>query len=255
MALRGARRALAMGVIGGARQTYESFAQSFVSAGTLPIWLRFRETAGTTITNSGSGGATYNGTLAGTPGFAATGQLGAGEALTYNGTDTEITIPANAAVVNTWTSITVAMLVKMASAGESNFGRLFGNFKGILNYLQFNGSANALDLAVDTNGTDGRATTSAGVGTDWIWLFYTYSHTGDKTPRLYKGINGAVTEKPYSVQTPATGALSSATVVLSVGNNGSQSQTLNGLYDEFMVFTKVLSAAEMLNLVTLSGLT
>src|SRR5690554_5596660 len=61
------------------------------------IWLRMRETTGTTAVNAGSGGATLNGTISGAITLGQIGKLGANDAFDYaTSSDGAITIPNHA---------------------------------------------------------------------------------------------------------------------------------------------------------------
>jgi hypothetical protein len=83
-----------------------------------------------------------------------------------------------------------------------------------------------------------------------------YNDAGDRKVHIHIGASGAVGECAYSTQTAATGTLSNLSgsgYNLYIGNIYDQSGTFDGLIDEVLCFNKVLTAAQMLQIVRLSG--
>lgn len=243
------RRAL----LGGA--SYASTLQSFVDAGTLPLWLRFRETSGTTAANAGSSGATLNATW--TPGVGSvgqTGKLGANEAYLYDALNSKATI-ADATSIASAAVFTQAVLIRPATAGESNSGAFMYWDSNTQAYFKIDSNLNAVNVRVDTDATSantlGTLTLAANT---WQWVFATYDNAGDRKLRLYKGVGGAVTEATaYGAQTAATGNLIAQGTALVIGNRSANDNTFDGLFDEALRFNIVLSSAQMLQIVQQSG--
>lgn len=229
-------------------QKYEAYITSLAPL----LWLRLRETSGTTPVNSGSlAGLTITWT-AGAGALGQTGQLGANEAYDFDALASIITIAATASLdLATFTEVA---LVRPDAAGESSVGRI-SNYGSGTQFTQFNGALTALRAQVGAGTAANTVATTGLTAATWALLFQTYDDAGDRKVRLYKGIAGAVAEYAYSTQDAATGTRSSvAASALNVGNRTLTDCTWDGLYDEFMMFNRILSAAEMLQITLLSGL-
>lgn len=244
-ALRGARRALLQPRISSQLPNYAEYLQSFVDAGTLPLWLRFRETSGTSAANSGSSGATLDGTNSNAT-VAQDGQVAANEAYDWNGTTSFVSVPNEAAVQTA--SFEVACLVRPDGNGEGSTGTLFAHGNGSstpLIQVALTGG-NVLRFGVGASGgfAGSLSTANAYTADVWQWFFLTYDNAGDRTPRIYKAVDGVVTD---ITATPATvsGTLNAlAGVLLYVGNRQDNTATFDGRFDEFLRFNRVLTSDE-----------
>lgn len=236
----------ALGAPGGAALTYADYVASLAPL----LWLRLRETSGTTAANSGSLGAAQNGVNTDVT-VGQTGQLGANEAADLNGTTSKIQVPATASLnLNAWT---YACLVKADTAGESSQGNFFaydvaGNFAA-----KFNSALTALRCAWGTGTFSVSVTTTGLTAGTWAWVFFTFDFAGDKKIRIYTGVAGVLAEKAYSSQTDTAAVPTLTGQSLIVGNTSNQVFTFDGLYDEFLVKDRVLTTGEMTQIVTLSG--
>lgn len=236
----------------GAPVTYDSFVN-----GLSPIlWLRLRETSGTTPVNSGSAGAALDGVY--TPGTGAVGQtglLGANEAYSFDGADSKIVVTSTAAH-NALPAFTRIFLIKPTNSGEGGSGSFFfwdtSTGEGC---LFFNGALTSIQGIVKSTGNATSTTTtglSAGV---YAALFMTYDHAGDKKVHLYKyAAGGSLTEFGYSAQTAATGSLGTPAGDYNIGNRQTNNTTFNGVMDEVLTIGSVLSNAQMTQYAQLAGL-
>lgn len=215
------------------------------------LWYRLRETSGTTAANSGSAGSSVDGTwTAGAGAVGQTGKLGANEAYDFDALVSKIVIP-NVAAVQALETYTLIGLVKADGFGENSAGTII--HLGALNAFRITGTAGRMTTVFDTDATDGSATTNDGflVTGSWLALFMTFNNAGDRTPRLYKGVSGAVAEATYASQVQATGTR--VTPLGGVIGNLSDVRTWDGLMDEVLVCNRVLTASEMLTYTQLAS--
>lgn len=218
------------------------------------MWLRLRETSGTTVANSGT---TAAGTF--TPGTGAvgqTGQLGANEAFRFDGADSKISVPASV-LINNLTDFTWAVLCNFATAGENGAGNLLVDAGGNRILALISATPFRLNWQVWHTSDFSTRISAAGVqnitANTWAWVFATYT-AADKTPRLYVGRSGAVNELTYSTSTISVNALANSSGAMLTGNNNANTRTVDGLIDEAIIFPSVLTTAQMLSIVQASGL-
>ena len=76
-------------------------------------------------------------------------------------------------------------------------------------------------------------------------MAFTYAFSGDFKGRIYKGLNGVVTEASYALQTAGSGSKSAVAAAKNIGNAGALSRTFDGLFDEFAIFSSVLTTAQL----------
>lgn len=215
------------------------------------LWYKLNETSGTTVINYGSAGASANGTwTAGAGALGQAGKLGANEAYDFDALASKIVIP-DIAAIQALATYTIMGLCKADGAGENNAGTVL--HLGASAGMGFRRSTLAWSMGFDTDGTDATSTSNSGfVANDvWLALFGTFDNAGDRTARIYKGSGGVVTEATYATQTAASG-----TRVAPLGaviGNFSDVRTWDGLIDEVVVFNRVLSAAEMLQITAAAG--
>ena len=214
------------------------------------LWLRYRETSGGTAVNSGTGGSTLDATInAATLGQ--TDVMGANEAFLFNGTTDAMTI-TNHALLSGLTVWTTAVLVNVAGLGGGNAGRFFTHSGRVF----YTNSLRNVVLEVLASTTTGVATSSNVITLSQpYWLFSTYDNAGDRKPRLYIGRAGAVNETAYTSQVAAAGTLSAPGGNYILGNNASTGgiRGMSGLYGEHQSYNRLLTAAEMLRIVQLTG--
>jgi hypothetical protein len=233
------------------RSTYAEYVQGTINPA---LWLRFRETSGTTIANSGSGGTGLNGTASNVT-VNQTGQLGAGEAADFNGTNSLITVPASASLGSA--TYSVAILCRLDNTGESAQGTFFRFGLNAANGDILRLEATGLS-AYTYNGTAyqvTRATSNPALST-WVWVFAVRNGGGSGEWRLYRSVSGVLTEFAYGTQQNVTsGRPNHDSLPLHVGNRAvTLDHTLDGLLDEFIWTSGVLSTAQMQQIITLSGL-
>jgi hypothetical protein len=151
-----------------------------------------------------------------------------------------------------YSEFTYAALVNPSSAGEGNLGVIYAHGATTASRLSFATVSRNLQSNRATSGSS-TADVSTGLATNWNWVFVTLSMLGDKKPRLFIGITGAVNEASYSSRVAVSSLTDLSAVGMTIGNWPDQSRTFAGLIDEFMLFNRLLSAAEMLNLVKITG--
>lgn len=214
------------------------------------LWMRNRETSGTTATNSGSAGATLNGVIGGTTTLGQTGQLGANEAFLCDGATSIVTITNNA-LINQLSAATYAFLVNINSAGEGSLGRFFD---AGTDRIFFNSVSRNIQAMFAGSGGNAQTITSDAIATaTWQWLFVTYDFSGDKIVRIYKGVSGTATQLATSTQTAGSGSKANNTSNKNLWNDATQARTMDGLVDEFFLVDRVLSNAEMQQIVSLTN--
>lgn len=228
---------------GGAAPTLAEYLAA-IGATNPTIWLRLRETSGTTAANAGSGGATLDATISGSVTLGQTGLLGVNEAFDYDlatGTG-RLAIAHNAA----WASAddyTYAALLRPRTMGHLSGGRMwnasridcvFVNLTSITVFQQY-GTSNA-----------STTTTAAPItGSNYTLLFVTHT-ASDRTLRMYFATpTVALAEASYSAQTAGAGTQSKPLIDLSIGNNSAANRTFDGLFDEFLMWPRLLALVEM----------
>lgn len=242
--MRTARRLVT--VMGGVVPTYEDVMQSYVDAGTLPLWLKFTETSGTTADNAGSLGAAGDGTSANLT-VGATGAFGAAEAYDFDNAANVVSI-ANHTSINALAAFTYGFLVKPDTIGGSYAGRIFewSDSPGARTYFLFN-SITKLQVRrlFSTTVAASDAVFSSTLMSEWAYLFAVLSGTKLYLYR-YRLDAGVFEEGSYSLQTPAEGTLITETASLRIGNRGGDfARGFDGLMDEFWLATVAMTTDEM----------
>lgn len=220
------------------------------------LWYRLRETGGTTVANSGS--LAQTGTwAAGGGALGQTGALGANEAYDFDGAAASGSLVSTSAAteVNNAAALTIAALVNLDGAGGSGGVSYFFVDNGFVRALRINSASLPLRAFVANGGTAANTITVNNAVTTgaWQWVFMTYDDAGDRIIRLYRGISGAVAQLATTTETQGTAAASNGSGQINVGNHTGRANALDGRTDEFLFFDKVLSAAQMTQIVALSG--
>jgi hypothetical protein len=234
----GARGLTLLGVpVMGGRVTRAQRVKTYLDA--LGVWtvdLRFNEASGNIVNYGIDGGV-------GTPAnvtYGQTGQLGANEAYSFNGTTSVVAI-ANAAVPLTkaLTAQRWVFLVKPVSAGESNIGALlyWSNSESGGVVIRFAG-ATVLRASFDA-GTDAVAQTNAGQVdfiNSWALVFVDFDPAnalglGAKLRIFRATAASAVALLTLATDTAAIAPLVEPSGPLNIGNNTAGSATFDGLID------------------------
>lgn len=198
------------------------------------------QTTGTTVTDSSSAG--NHATLSGTTSWSA-GRSGAGNALGLNGSDAFATLPAG--VVSSLNDFTISTWVRVTT--NSDWARIFDFGSGTGTYMFLapqSGGGGGARFAITTggNGTEQQLTASSPLTVgQWKHVVVTLSGT---TGRLYidgvqVAINTNMTLKPSSL---------GATTQNYIGKSQYNDPYLNGAVDDFMIYSRTLSAAEVTSL-------
>lgn len=214
------------------------------------VWHRYTETAGSIAANSGSTGATGNGTYSNAT-LAQTGQLGANNAFLANALTTNVTI-ANDSSINALQAFTYAMLVNPASVGESNQGAFYAWDAAVAHTANFFNALTSIQFLMARAGGSLLMRTSTGLTAgQWAWLFFDFDTTNGG--KVFKGVSGAVSEFGYGTNSQSSGAVTTTSNLLYVANNNLNGKTFDGLYDEFLIFSSPLSTVQKQQIVNLSG--
>lgn len=210
------------------------------------LWFRLNELSGAAAINSGSLGAAFNGVYTACT-LAQAGKMSPTGAVLFDGATSLITVPAGAYA--NYTEWSIAHLVKLSGAGESNFsqywsiGATFAELESV-----------ALGGFQLIRATNGNSQTSAGITANtWTWIFSTLSMAGDKKLRVSKGVAGAVTEYGYSTQVAVSALTDLSATALVLGNRAAADRTQAGWHDEWILFNSVLTPAQMLQIVRLTN--
>jgi hypothetical protein len=232
--------------------TYDAYLTSLAPL----LDLRMNIASGTNIPNYGSLGSAQDGTLTlGAGALQQTSPLGAGEAISWDALDTKILVTAPAAIfaapILTW-----VFFHRINSAGENN-NACFFSFSNSAAALGQTAATKNIAVKIPQATTTAASTTNVDFIEHGVWQmnFFTYNDNTDKTIRIYKGINGAVIEATYAIQTAGVGALGSATTSLNLGNRLNNDLTWDGLFSRIAFIPAVLTPAQMLQLTLLAGLT
>jgi hypothetical protein len=218
------------------------------------LYYKFNEASGDLINYGSETGA--DGVVSGAT-QGETGQLGAGEAYSFDGVDDVVTIAnANIPNVKALTTQRWAFLVN-ATTGEGGFGAFFayGNSSAANHQLRFivdqffvriNCTTDA--VAVSTSGD------VADILSNWAWVFMDYDHDSSRVIRLFKGVGGTLTELVKTTNTASTGSVGGqTTVALNIGNRADLAFTFGGLFDVVIADSGLWTADDMQQLIDLSG--
>lgn len=218
------------------------------------VWYKINEGSGTTATNSGTA-SSANGTYSAVT-LGVTGQIGAGDAGTWNATTSVLTAASNAAF-NGLSAFTLCWLVNFATVGEgtgASWARFWENSSG--DQVLFESTTFQINAVF--NGSGGNAVTHTAISvftaSAWQWVFVTLDTAGDWKAHLYRGISGAATEFTYSgTPTAGSGTKTANAVTKYIGNRNGNDRTADGQIDEFLLFNYVLSGTQMSNITLYSG--
>jgi hypothetical protein len=192
----------------------------------------FNQGSGTTLTDTS--GNHNNGTI--TNGTWAPGQFG-GNALSFNGQNTWVTIP-NSSSLNLTSAMTLEAWVKPTTfTGASSI--IMKEQPGGLVYALYAASDGPAPptTVVDVGGVDTQVSSAAGLpsGT-WSYLSATYDGT---VLKLY--VNGTLVSS-----LGLTGALATSSGVLRIGGDSIWGEFFNGLIDDVRVYNRALNQGEIL---------
>lgn len=252
-------RVLGQGALGagGSGLTYAQY----VALQAEPVWLRLQETSGNPA-NSGSLSLTITQTAA-TQGQ--TGKLGTNEAYDFDGAAASGSIVsiANNATLKAWTTQRWGFLCKLDALGASNAGKMacWGAFGATDHLVMGCVSTNRLQATINADTTNGAAVTNTNQISDcigaWCWLFMDYDDANTlgngRKIRLFKGLNGVVTQLTLATDTALVGTVDQPATALAIGNTTGRNLTLDGLVDEVRGKDALWTTNEMLTTVRLTG--
>lgn len=198
------------------------------------------QTSGTAVTDSS--GAANHAVLSGTTSWT-TGRTGAGNALTLSGSNGYATLPAG--VVSSLNDFTISAWVRITS--NSDWARIFDFGSGTGSYMFLapqSGGGGGMRFAITSsgNGSEQQLTASSPLAVgQWKHVAVTLSGT---TGRLYVdgvqvAVNTNMTLKPSSL---------GATTQNYIGKSQFSDPYLNGAVDDFIIYSRALSAAEISSL-------
>ncbi|MGW0311523.1 family 43 glycosylhydrolase [Streptomyces flavidovirens] len=203
----------------------------------LALWYKLDATSGTVAVDASGHGR--NGTVNGTAGWS-----GAGEGLTFNGSDTYIKVPDN--IMSGMNSITVSMDVQIdATQATPYFLYGFGNTSnGAGNgYLFTTGNSFRTGIASGNYSTEQNTRTSAALPRS-VWKHVTYTQTGT-TGVLYQ--DGVEVARNMSVTITPGSIGSGTTTANSIGKSLYTGDKLfKGKIRDFRVYNRALAPGEVL---------
>ena len=245
-------RARKLLLLGGGSQTIAQRFEAAIAGIGFELQYHLRETSGTTILNSGSTGAALNGTLTiGAGALAQTGIMGTGEALLFDGADTRIATPNNAAISDQ-TAFEWVFVAYPTGYGESNVGAFFEYFSTVTRF-RGNGSAGSVSAVVNYDTTDASAATANGVMTlnEWQVFNVAFDSAVEARPRIYR--NGSLTTD--ASVTLGVGSVTAEPNGVSIGNSPFSNRTFAGSIDfAARKNGRTLTAPERAAIVTALGL-
>jgi hypothetical protein len=193
----------------------------------------FNETGGTNVADSVSGPA-WTGTLPNS------GTLSGGQLTLSSGSSQYVSLPAG--IVSTLTNFTIETWVKLNTT--ANWTRIFDFGNNTTTYMFLtpqNGSTSRLRFSITTSGTGGEQQINGPSAlTVGVWYHVAVTRNGN-TGVLYLngvavGTNSAMTLKPSSLGSTANNY---------IGKSQWADPYLNGLMDEFRIYSVALSPAEV----------
>uniref|UniRef100_UPI003899C76C family 43 glycosylhydrolase n=1 Tax=Streptomyces dysideae TaxID=909626 RepID=UPI003899C76C len=229
-----AAASLLVGVVGPAAP-----AQAAEITDGLALWYKLDATSGTVAVDASGNGR--NGTVNGTAGWS-----GAGEGLSFNGSDTYIKVPDN--IMSGMNSITVSMDVQIDAAQATPYFLYgFGNTSnGSGNgYLFTTGNSFRTAIASGDYNTE-QNTGASGALQRSVWKHVTYTQTGN-TGVLYR--DGVEVARNTSVTTTPGSIGSGTTTANHIGKSVFTSDKLfKGKIRDFRVYSRALAPSEVLDL-------
>lgn len=201
-----------------------------------------------------------DGFVSGTTTPGQTGKLGVNHAVDLDGATSLIAVNDSSGGL-VFSSFEYAVLCRIDSFGESNFGAfgMWATGQGVSRpEMRFSGGgtptlrfwvANTVPTAFLAEVANANIPLST-----WTWWFFSFNNDGDRTPRIYRGLNGAVSDLTLS---PAalTGTFNAALAShpFHIGNRPALDITFDGQIDECFLINRALTASERLRLVQLTG--
>lgn len=223
---------------------YRKNLAAYLAGLSLDLWLRLRETSGTTPANAGTlSGLTITWTPA-SGALGATGPNGPNEAYTFDGAAASgsLIAVANNATLAQAVTFRGGMLLNPASLGGNSAGAIFAWNNGFANTFLRMLSTNRLTGIVKCGTSDAAIETNNNQISDligaWGWLFWDYSSAVSGTGRLrvWKYILSTRTLSllTLATNTAGVGETTAQSNALQIGNESGRSRTQNGPIDEFV---------------------
>lgn len=217
--------------------TINSSQNSRLTSGLVGLWSFDGQDiyGGTAYDRAGSN----NGTISG-----ATPAMGkVGQSLLFDGSNDYVQVTQNASI-NSLNTLTMSAWVYKKGNGGGTAGRISEKANA---FRAFTDSSDGLQFEATRWTTDGGWATAASAitmnGWNHVVITYDYSSTAND-PVFY--VNGSVVSGSETA-TPA-GTASAETSNLVIGDNGGQIRVFDGFIDEFRVYNRALSAAEVAQL-------
>lgn len=218
------------------------------------LWLKMDESAGSSTADSsgyGNGGTLHGGVRWGTH------SIRYGSCTVFNGSTGTLTVGSPSLLDNV-VPISVTAMIRPITAGEGTDGRVCslidpsGSTTGKLliglnsnNAFYFTKHYQTTDISKDT-------ATNTVVMDKWQSVVATFngSATATDTHLYVDGVESGIN------LTNGVGSMTSRSINnWIIGNNGSDTKTFNGYIDDFRIYNKILSAQEVMDIVTVGSVT
>ena len=254
-------KALVTVLSGGVTATPAELYQEAVTALTPLAWWKLDETSGTNAVNSGSGGATYDGTISGGVTLGVTdGSAATGTAMTFDAATGRIEIVNTDATLRNLANFTWMALINIAGAGEGSAGCVITFASSASEHFLLIRDANgrkAVFVVRYDGGTLSRKQTNVDqlpVNGTLFWVVARHNGTS-KVSRLQWALPGAValTTPTFLTDTTGVGNRVNAATDMQLGAFANGNSTFNGNLKEIAVFSSELSDANVLTMITASG--
>lgn len=257
---------IATNVLGGGVSRADQYA-AYINSLSLPVWIKFQETSGNPV-NSGSLALTLTNSSAAAPTQAQNGApqgaiARANEANDFAGETSNgavVTITNNA-TLKAWTTQRWAVLCHPDTLGGSSSGKMlvWGGFGATDHLILGMVSSNRIQSTINTDTTNGAAISNVNQISDcigaWCWFFMDYDDANalgnGRKIRIFKGLNGVVTQLTLATDTAATGTVDQPATGLAIGNTTARTVTFDGQIDEVLGSPALWSTTEMQNIVNL----
>lgn len=167
-----------------------------------------------------------------------------------DGVDDNIKVVDASGILDARTTRRWAFLVKATSLGENDLGTLFcwGTWGSAHHLLSFD-DTNRLRAYVGCATTPANAISDDNEISDiignWAWIFMDYDDAGTRKIRLWKAIDGIVTQLSLGTDQAGVGAVTAQTDDLFFGNSSGLSTTLAGLMELIGTDGNLWTQAEM----------